>query len=146
MADRQIEHMMSQLAAIIASAKTLTAHVPDLHAVAYERSVTGGEPVDGQPWPPPGVEHHGNEHARELWHRLEGAVNHAELSTRALVWSIGNLLSEGNSPEDVRGWREQIQRREYREAIRQQGLRRERGEYVPARMVDQPPYPGTVGR
>jgi len=146
MADRQLEHVMAQVAAITASLKTLAGQAPDLHAVAYERTVTGNEPVDGQPWPPPGVEHHGNEHARELWHRLEHALRPMETSVRALEWAVGNLLSAGDTPEDIRGWREQIQRREFRDALHQQKLRAERGEYVPTRMVDQPDYPGTSTR
>ena len=146
MADRQVEHLVTQLTATATTMMVLASQVADLHAVAYERTVTGGEPVDGHPWPPPGVEHHGNEHGRELWHRLEAAVTPVEKRMQSIHWAIGNLLSDGASPEEMRGWREQIQRKEAREALRQQKLRAERGEYVPTRMVDQPPYPGTVAK
>lgn len=144
MADRQLEAVMAQLAAISASAKTLALHAPDLHAVSYERAVTGSTDRINPGGSPPGVEHHGDEHARDLFHRLEAALNHSELSLRALEWAVGNLLSQGDSPEDVRGYPLQIQRREYREQLRRQQDRRARGDHVPARMVDQPPYPGTA--
>ncbi len=143
MADRELDQLRARLATIQTSANKISAHLADLHALAYERTVTDNEPVDGHPWPPPGVEHHGNDQARTLWRHLDQNIAPIERSIRALDWAVGNLLSQGASPDDTRGWREQIQRREFREALRQQRLRQARGEYVPARTVDQPNYPGT---
>jgi hypothetical protein len=136
-ANRELDVLAARLAAIEVAARSIGRQLVDLHGIAYERAVTGGDRVGGGT--DAGVETHGDERARHIWRRLEGAIERIETHIKALDSVISNLLSKGGSVEETRG--SLIPKREFRAALKQQKQRDARGEYTPHRTLEQPDYP-----
>lgn len=139
MAPRDVEVLRARLAAVVAAARTLSNHLEDLHVYAYDRpaggetKVAGGDSADD----PLGG---GNQTARALWHGLEAKLKDTEVVVVGLSRAVGNLLSAGPGPEDMRGTH--ISKAEYKRRTKGQARRAANGDYTPRRLLDQPPYPG----
>lgn len=139
MTARDVDILRARLTAITLAARTVRAHLEDLHVYAYDKQAGGETKVSGG-----NADNDllvtGNDAARVLWHRFEAELRHAETTLVALAHDVGNLFSAGPSPEPTRGaW---IRKAEYRAAIKRQTRRAAAGDYTPHRLVDQPPYPG----
>jgi hypothetical protein len=136
---RDVDALRAHLRSASTVALRISHHLEDLHTLAFDRHVSGGERTSGGNWPPPGVEAVGDERARDLWGRLSTLARQVEMTLRALEWATGNLLAVGPSAEETRG--SLILHQEYADALTRQRRRRTAGEYTPERMVDQPPHP-----
>ena len=110
----------------------------DLHDQAFLRYVGDFEHVSGGA-EHPGVETVGDQWAKTLWSRL--CATAIDLDTlRPLKVSINNYFMAGRGADpDHRG---PLQSHgEFEKSLRNQRKQASAGKYVPARLVEQPPYP-----
>ena len=135
---RDVDALVHQLRATARAADRLAAHLADLHSLAFEKHVAGVERTSGAAWPPPGVDDVGDPKARALWRRLVAGQHHL-VAVVAFSQDVLNFLSAGSWPEATRGG---IGKAELARQLKLQRARAGRGEHVPVRLVDQPPYPG----
>jgi hypothetical protein len=136
---RDVSDLRARLEAAATTAAALAKHVEDLHSIAYERHVGDHERVSGGD-AHPGVENVGDLRARALWAQLVKHAHHVEITLLTLERAAGNLLAAGPGAEDTRG--SLISSAEHAYELRKQDRNRARGEFVPARLGDQPGYPG----
>jgi hypothetical protein len=138
-APSDVEALRTRLAAVVAAATFVSDHLEDLHAYAYDRAAGGETKVAGGNTDddPLGV---GNPAARLLWHGLEAKLNDIETIIVGLSRAVGNLLSAGPGPDDMRGTH--ISKAEFKRNTKRQARRAAGGDYTPRRLIDQPPYPG----
>jgi hypothetical protein len=116
----------------------LWAHARDLHDQAFLRHVGDFEHVSGGA-DHPGVELVGDQRARTLWARL--CATAVDLDTLApLERSIKNYFMAGRGADpDHRG---PLQSHgDFEKSLRNQRKQAAAGVHIPARLVDQPPYP-----
>lgn len=140
MTHRDVDVLRARLTAIVGAATMLGRHAEDLHCLGFERAVrdeakvskTGVVEVDAI----------GDPLIRQLWRRLFEEIRVIETTIRALEWASNNALSAGAGVEESRG--SLVSKGEFNAALRRQRQRGDRGEYVPAKLVDQPRYPGST--
>lgn len=138
MSPPDVERVRWQLTLGAEAATRLSAHLEDLHSLAWERHVGDFEHVNGGA-EHPGVEMVGDQRARTLWNRL--CATAVDLDTLLpLERAIANYFTAGPSPDGSShplvskgDWHQQFKARDRRAA---------RGEYTPARIEQQPPYGG----
>lgn len=126
------------------AAARLAVHLQDLHDLAYlrhvgdvERVAGGGDSEDGSH---PGVSSIGDPRARRLWGRLVVAAAMVD-AMPVLERSVLNYFMAGRgADDDLRGTL--VSKGEFVNRLRNQRKQAGAGEYVPVRLVDQPPYPG----
>lgn len=142
MAPREVDILRAYCAAIVTATRNLSHQLEDLHVYAYDRpasgevKVAGGDSTDD----PLSI---GNERARAIWGGLEARLKGLQTDMVALNQAVANLLSAGPSAEETRGT--DVQKADFKRAIKRQSKRASNGEYTPHRMMEQPSYPKIPG-
>ena len=142
MTPRDVEIVRARLTSTAVLAARISAHLEDLHGLAFERAVTGTTQKVKQS-STPDLGNVGDVHARELWRRLANHTRLVETTLQALDWAVGNLIAAGPSPMQTRG--SAVSPADFAHQIRNQARRRQNGDYTPTRLEEQPGYPGGGG-
>jgi hypothetical protein len=141
--NRDVTVITGDLAKCVAEAAKIQRELEDLHSLAYDRHVSGGEVASGTRLTYY-LDEVGSSKAKALWKRLERNVHDAMVRLTSTSTAIHNLLCEGPGvDEDLRG--SMISEAEFDEALSRQRAARRRGEFVPRRNpgVEQPAYPSS---
>jgi hypothetical protein len=139
--NRDIATITADLAKCVAEAAKIQRELEDLHSLAYDRHVSGGEVASGTRLTYY-LDEVGSSKAKGVWKRVERNVADATVRLTASSVAIRNLLYEGEgADEELRGTL--ISKAEFDEALARRSAARRRGEFVPRRNVgvEQPAYP-----
>jgi hypothetical protein len=148
---RDVDLLAHKVDTLTRAATRIRAHLHDLHALAFETQRRNTEP-DGTGFesrPPPGWKG-GHEHSdgtwtpdrsRQLWDRIAHEVSRVEDILVGLERDVlAHFFAHSANPEPSRG--SLISAAEHQRLLANQRTRAAAGEYVPARLADQPPHPG----
>ena len=141
MTPRDVDALARRIDRLTRAAARLRAQLADLHSVAWEPTTATTEPServsggrgDHSPRSGPDV-------AKALWRRSEAEVGRAEDLLVGLERAVTGWFMVTAILEPTRG--SLISAGEHARRLARQDRARRDGDYVPARLVDQPAHPG----
>lgn len=139
MTARDVDLLAHRLDALTRAATRIRAHLADLHWLAHEKPTGETEHVKTTKtdWTPRG----GDPRALHLWERLTTDLTRIEDTLVGYERAVlGYFMVTNTTAEPSRG--SLIGRAEHDQLLVHQRARAAGGEYVPVRLVDQPPHPG----
>lgn len=142
MTARDVDLLAHKVDTLTRAATRIRAHLHDLHALAYETQRRNTEP-DGTGFesrPPPGWRPI-DDRSKQLWARTQTELGRIEDVLVGLERAVtAHFFAYSANPEPSRG--SLISAAEHQRLLTNQRARAAAGEYVPARLADQPPHPG----
>lgn len=125
--------------ALTRAATNIRRHLPDLHILAYEPG--SGDDLQIRTSRVDYTPRAGDPKAQHLWSRTSLQVGQVEDMLIGLERQLrAYFLGAYTSPEPSRGFLRSAE--DFDDAVAARDRRRERGEFTPAPLIDQPPHPG----
>lgn len=140
MTARDIDLLQHRIDSLTRAATRIRRHVHDLHSLAWDRSVTGGEKVRETK-----IDHVPRvadeaPRARHVWEHLVAEVARCEDILVGLERQVVGYFMVSSTAEPTRG--SHIPAAEHARLLANQQARTAAGDYTPARLIDQPAHPG----
>lgn len=140
MTARDVDLLQHRIDSLTRAATRIRRHVPDLHTLAWDRSVTGDEKVRETK-----VDHVPRvadeaPRARRVWEHLTAEIERCEDILVGLERQVVGYFMVTSHVEPTRG--SLIPAAEHARLLANQRARDAAGEYTPARLIDQPSHPG----
>jgi hypothetical protein len=144
MTARDVDLIQHRIDSAVRAATRIRTHLHDLHALAYEAQRRNTEPDRSgfESRPPPGWQPIDGQ-SKQLWGRAQTELGRVEDILVGLERAVtAHFYAHTTTPEPSRG--SLISAAEHAQLVDKQQARAAGGDYVPARLADQPPHPGRI--